>query len=83
MMKATFKGIESGDYMHLVVENEDGEEQTFFISNDPSFQTYLDFPDKHEGEHVRVLWHKVEKTIPEAGGKMEIEEALSIEPDDR
>lgn len=79
-MEATFKGIEMGDYAHLLVETVEGEEQSFFIANDPSFQPYLDAPEEHEGEQVRILWQRVEKVIPEAGGKMEIEEALSIMP---
>lgn len=77
-MKATFLGIEQGDYFHLNVKDDKGEERSFWISSDDSFKPFLDKPESYAGKKVEVTWHRVKREIPEAGGEMEIDEAVSI-----
>jgi hypothetical protein len=79
ILRGKFVGIEQGDYVHLNIKNEKGEVQSFFITNDPSFQQLLDNPEKFTGRKVEVRWHTVERDIPEAGGKITIDEATSIQ----
>lgn len=78
VLKGTFAGIDQGDYVHLNVKNEKGELQSFWLTQDKSFTPFVENPKKFQGKKVEVTWHKVTRDIPEAGGKMEIEEATSI-----
>lgn len=78
VLTGTFVGIEMGDYAHLLVKDQNGEERSFFVSNDKSFMPFIENPEKYVGKKVQVTWHLVKKHIPEAGGEMELEEATSI-----
>lgn len=74
-----FVEIQVGDYAHLNVVDGKGNERSFWVSGDSSFEPFLEQPEKYRGKQVKVHWHKVKRNIPEAGGEMEIEEATSIE----
>lgn len=74
-----FLGIETGDYFHLVVEDTEGIDRRFFVfRDDPSLRPFLENPEAHLGQEIEVLWQTSERDIPEAGGKMTVDEALSI-----
>jgi hypothetical protein len=77
-LEAKFLGIEIGDYYHINVEDADGNQRSFFLSDDESFDPFIKDPESHKGDRVDLLWHTIEKDIPEAGGKMTIDEAISI-----
>jgi hypothetical protein len=77
-LQAKFLGIEIGDYYHINVEDADGNQHSFFLSGDESFDPFIKDPEGHKGQWVDLRWHTLEKDIPEAGGKMKIDEAISI-----
>ena len=79
VLQAKFLGIEIGDYYHINLEDAEGNQHSFFLSGDESFQQYIENPESYVNSWVKLQWHSVQKDIPEAGGMMEIKEAISIE----
>lgn len=79
LLTGTIQRLEMGDYAHLIVLDGKGKEHSFFVGNDKSFDKLVEAPEKFKGRKVRVHWRSVEKEIPEAGGKMKIDEATSME----
>jgi hypothetical protein len=78
--EGTFTGIEQGDYFHWNMTTKSGEEASFFIMRpDDSVEKVTETPDNYVGKKCRVTWKKSTENIPEAGGKMEIEQILSVE----
>ncbi len=75
-----FLGIEEGDYAHWNMRSVDGDEVSYFILKpDESVDKVLENPKSFIGKRCRVTWKKSTENIPEAGGKMEIEQILSVE----
>lgn len=75
-----FLRIDEGDYFHWVMQTSGGEELSLFILKpDASVEKVVEDPAKYVGRACRVTWKKSTETIPEAGGKMEIEQILSVE----
>jgi hypothetical protein len=75
-----FLGIEEGDYAHWNMRTVDGDEVSYFILNpDAAVDKVLENPKAYTGKKCRVTWKKSTENIPEAGGKMEIEQVLSVE----
>jgi len=75
-----FLGIEEGDYAHWNMRTVDGTEVSYFILKpDTSVDKVLENPKVFTGKKCRVTWKKSTENIPEAGGKMEIEQILSVE----
>jgi len=79
LLEGTLVRFEMADYGHISVRDKKGKEHDFFVSNDKSFNPIQEAPAKYRGKRVRVHWHTVVKDIPEAGGKMKIDEATSIQ----
>ncbi len=80
VIEGTFTGIEEGDYFHWNMKTKSGEDASFFIMRpDDSVEKVTENPDKYVGKKCRVTWKKSTENIPEAGGKMEIEQILSVE----
>ncbi len=78
--EGTFTGIEEGDYFHWNMKTKAGEEMSFFILKpDQTVDKVLDKPKAFVGKNCRVTWKKSTENIPEAGGKMEIDQILSVE----
>lgn len=76
----TFLGIEEGDYAHWNMRTVDGAEVSYFILKpDTSVDKVLENPKTYIGKKCRVTWKKSTENIPEAGGKIEIEQVLSVE----
>jgi len=74
-----FLGIEEGDYAHWRMKNGKGEEVSFFILQpEPSVEAVLENPEHFVGKRCRVTWKKSMETIPEAGGKMEVEQIFGV-----
>jgi len=70
-----FSEIYWGDYAHFCIKDIQGKEDSFFISdalNTDSFINKFEKDKKSKGIKVKVIWHKVEIYIPEAGGNQEI-----------
>ncbi|MFN0080829.1 MAG: hypothetical protein ACKVY0_30545 [Prosthecobacter sp.] len=75
-----FLGIEEGDYAHWNMRTVAGDEVSYFILKpDASVDKVLEQPKAFIGKKCRVTWKKSTENIPEAGGKMEIEQILSVE----
>ena len=75
-----FLGIEEEDYAHWNMRTVDGEEVSYFILKpDASVEKVLENPKAFTGKKCRVTWKKSTENIPEAGGKTEIEQVLSVE----
>jgi hypothetical protein len=79
VLTGVIKDVEVGDYYHIVLKDNKGKERSFFVGNHKSFAKLVDQPASYKGKKVRLHWHSVEKNIPEAGGKMKIDEATSME----
>lgn len=78
--EGTFLGIEEGDYAHWQLRTTAGEEVTYFILKpDASVEKVLENPKAYQGRRCRVTWKKSTENIPEAGGKIEVEQILSFE----
>jgi|JI6StandDraft_1071083.scaffolds.fasta_scaffold01738_9 hypothetical protein len=78
--EGTFVRIDEGDYFHWNMKSNSGEEVSFFIlKGDASVDKVMDKPEAYVGKKCRVTWKKSTENIPEAGGKMEIEQILSVE----
>lgn len=75
-----FLGIEEGDYAHWKMRTVDGDEVSYFILKpDATVDKVLEKPGAHIGKRCRVTWKKSTENIPEAGGKIEVEQVLSVE----
>ena len=75
-----FVRIDEGDYFHWVMKSKGGEELSFFIMKaDASVDKVIDNPEAYIGKKCRVIWKKSTENIPEAGGKMEIEQILRVQ----
>lgn len=78
-MTGVFLGIEEGDYSHWRMKNEKGEEISLFILKpEPSVEAVMDKPDGFVGKPCKVTWKKSMETIPEAGGKIEVEQVFGV-----
>jgi hypothetical protein len=74
-----FLGIEEGDYAHWRMKDAKGNELSFFILKpEPSVEAVLENPEKFVGRACQVTWTKSMEDIPEAGGKMEIEQVFGV-----
>lgn len=77
-MEGTFVRIDQGDYSHLILKDQAGKERDFFLWNGGKFDQLLDKPETYKGKRVQITWRNVTRNIPEAGGKMQLDEATSI-----
>lgn len=79
-LEGTFVRIDEGDYFHWVMKSKSGEEQSFFIfKSHASIDAVIDSPEAYVGKKCRIFWKKSTEDIPEAGGKMEIDQILRVE----
>lgn len=75
-----FAGIEEGDYFHWNMRTIDGEEVSYFILHaEASVDKVLEDPAAFVGRRCRVIWKKSLEDIPEAGGKIQVEQILSVQ----
>lgn len=78
--EGVFLGIEEGDYPHWQMKTADGKELSFFIlKSDATIDPVLERPKRFKGRRCRVQWKRSKEDIPEAGGKIELEQVLSVE----
>ena len=78
--EGTFVRIDEGDYFHFVMADKKGEEVSYFIlKGDASVDQVIEEPGKFVGKKCRVHWKASTENIPEAGGKIEIEQIVSVE----
>lgn len=80
-----FTGIEQGDYAHWLMKTKDGKKLSFFILDcDATVDKVIENTKAYAGKKCRIQWKESLETIPEAGGKMKIEQVISVEwPDKR
>ena len=79
-LEGTFVRIDEGDYFHWVIQPTQGEERTFFILKpDVSVDKVVEEPAAFVGKKCRITWKASKEQIPEAGGKIDIEQVLSVE----
>ncbi|MBT9588142.1 hypothetical protein IV102_32695 [bacterium] len=79
VLTGVIREVQIGDYYHVVVRDKQGKDHSFFVGKDKSFDILVKKPDQCRGKKVRIHWHTITRHIPEAGGKMEIDEATSLE----
>lgn len=78
--EGVFTGIEEGDYLHWNMRGNGGESLSFFVLNpDASVDKVISNPTAFAGRRCRVTWKKTLEDIPEAGGKMEINQVVGVE----
>lgn len=79
-VEGTFLRIDEGDYAHWVMKTTQSKEVSFFVLKpDAGLEKVLKEPGKFTGKKCRVQWKSTTQHIPEAGGKMKVEEILSVE----
>jgi len=78
-VEGVFKGIEEGDYMHWKMRVGGEDVSYFLLRPEPSVEKVLENPDSYIGRKCRVAVKKSMENIPEAGGRIEIEQVLSVE----
>ncbi len=80
MTEGKFLRIDEGDYFHWVMkDSESGEEVDYFILKpDASVEAVTDDPDKFVGKKCRVTWKESTENLPEAGGKTDVQQILSV-----
>lgn len=79
-LEGTFARIDEGDYFHWVMKTPGGEERSFFIIKpDASVDKVVEAPETYVGKKCRITWQAGKQDIPEAGGKIDIEQILSVE----
>ena len=79
-LTGTYVTTEIGDYVHAVIKGDDNTEYSFYLSEDfPEARSAEMGEGLWDGKAVKVQWRKVERDIPEAGGRIEIDELVSIE----
>lgn len=80
VIEGSFLGIEEGDYFHWNMRDATGRERSFFILNpDSTVDKVIANPEAFVGKKCRISWQRSEETIPEAGGKMQVEQILRVE----
>lgn len=80
VVTGTFTGIDEGDYSHWQMRTDAGEERSFFILRpDASVEKVIEKPKSYQGRKCRVQWKESTENIPEAGGKIKVEQILSVE----
>jgi hypothetical protein len=79
-LEGTFVRIDEGDYFHWVIKSTEGEERSFFILKpDASVDKVVEAPENYVGKKCRITWKASKEEIPEAGGKIDIEQVLSVQ----
>lgn len=79
-LEGVFTGIEEGDYLHWSMKSKDGEESSFFVLRpDASVDKVTEEPGKFVGKKCRIKWKKTVEDLPEAGGKTEVDQIISVE----
>lgn len=80
VIEGTFVGVEQGDYAHWNMRVKGGEDASFFILRpEASVEKVLEKPEAYTGKKCRVTVKKSMENIPEAGGKTEVEQVVSVE----
>jgi hypothetical protein len=80
MVQGSFLGIEQGDYAHWNMRAADGMERSFFILRpDSTVEKILENPENSVGKKCRVTWKESMEDIPEAGGKIKVQQILHVE----
>jgi hypothetical protein len=77
--RGLFAGIEQGDYFHLLLTVDGGEQSFFILQTDATLETLFADPEHYIGKEITVFWHTSTENIPEAGGPIEIDTALSVQ----
>jgi len=77
-LEGTFLNVEVGDYIHLNVKDDKGVQRSFWITRDASFTPFVEHPENYKARRVKVTWRTVRREIPENGGPLTINEAVSI-----
>jgi hypothetical protein len=78
--EGVFLGVEPGDYAHWNMRADDGSEVSFFILQpDDALAKVVDAPDSFVGRRCRAHWKTTTERIPEAGGRMKLDQITSVE----
>ncbi|MGV3661145.1 MAG: hypothetical protein ACO1TE_13245 [Prosthecobacter sp.] len=80
VVEGTFVGVEQGDYAHWNMRVKGGEDLSLFILRpDATVEKVLEKPEAYAGKKCRITVKKTVENLPEAGGKTEVEQILSVE----
>jgi len=78
--EGVFLGIEQGDYAHWKMRTKSGEEISYFILQpDASVEKVINKAGSYVGRTCLVQWKSSIENIPEAGGKITVEQIISVE----
>jgi hypothetical protein len=85
--RGEFTGIETGDYIHLLVKEKNGREISFWcwtkpipdiITYDPACDPYVSEKKKYLKKQIVVDWVIGEEMVPQAGAKVKMMKVVSI-----
>ncbi|MBX7210200.1 MAG: hypothetical protein K1X78_17910 [Verrucomicrobiaceae bacterium] len=80
VLEGVFTGIEEGDYYHWDMRSTAGKQTSFFILKaDASVDRVVTNAKAFVGKKCRIKWKPSVVTIPEEGGKIELDQILSVE----
>lgn len=77
-LEGTFTGIEEGDYAHWTMNTGAGERSFFILKTNAAIEKVLAQPAKFKGRRCAITWKKGMQDIPEAGGRIEVEQILDV-----
>jgi hypothetical protein len=78
--EGTFLKLEQGDYFYWTMRLADKSEVTYWLLRpDESLEAVIQSPTKFAGKKCRVQWQRKLENLPEAGGKLEVNQILSVE----
>lgn len=77
-LEGKFTGIEEGDYAHWNMTTGAGERSFFILKTNAAIEKVLAQPAKFKGKRCAITWKKGMQDIPEAGGRIEVEQILDV-----
>ena len=77
--RGAFVEIQEGDYLHIVIRDQAGSVQSFFIAPTLPASAWESFLTvRHRGKAVEIAWEQATPYIPEAGSEETIRRATAI-----
>lgn len=71
--------VQEGDYVHIVIRDQAGSVQSFFIAPTLPAAVWEPFvTGRHHGKQVEVVWEEARVYVPEAGSEETIRRATGI-----
>jgi len=77
VIEGIYKGVDWGDYLHLNIEDDDGEVHSFFVLR--LSEDSVDVGALEEGQRIRIVWETSVEFLDPPGEEMEVDHVTRIE----